>query len=279
MMGDIWRTYRQNFLALFGLAMVILLGLVAVLGPLITPHDPVVQDVRNSLKPPSSEHLFGTDQFGRDLFSRVIVGSRVSLLVGVVAVGILISIGTTIGALAGYYSVLDGPLMRLVDIMMSIPAFFLLLAIVAVLGPSLLNTMIVIGLIRWPGTARLVRGEILSLREETFVEAARSVGVPSWRIITHHLLPNILPIIIVQGTLYISNAILIETSLSYLGLGAQPPTPSWGSILFQGRDFMRQAWWNTVFPGLAIFFTVMGFNLLGDGLRDALDPRLRGRFS
>jgi len=278
-MGDIWRTYRQNFLALFGLAMVILLGLVAVLGPLITPHDPVVQDVRNSLKPPSSEHLFGTDQFGRDLFSRVIVGSRVSLLVGVVAVGILISIGTTIGALAGYYSVLDGPLMRLVDIMMSIPAFFLLLAIVAVLGPSLLNTMIVIGLIRWPGTARLVRGEILSLREETFVEAARSVGVPSWRIITHHLLPNILPIIIVQGTLYISNAILIETSLSYLGLGAQPPTPSWGSILFQGRDFMRQAWWNTVFPGLAIFFTVMGFNLLGDGLRDALDPRLRGRFS
>lgn len=278
MTRDIWRMFRLNPLALIGLVIVILLGLVAVLGPLIAPYDPAAQDVRNSLKPPSSEHWFGTDQWGRDILSRVIVGSRVSLSVGVVAVAILISIGTIIGALAGYYSLLDGPLMRFVDIMLSIPGFFLLLAIVALYGPSLLNTMLVIGLTRWSGTARLVRGQILSLREEQFVEAARSVGVPGWRIITHHLLPNALPVIIVQATLYMSNAILIESSLSYLGLGAQPPTPSWGNILFQGRDFIWQAWWNTVFPGLAIFATVMGFALLGDGLRDALDPRLRAHF-
>ena len=279
MAREIWRTFRRNPLALIGFVIVVSLGLVTVFAPLIAPYDPAAQDVRNSLKPPSSEHPFGTDQWGRDILSRVIVGSRVSLLVGIASVAILIPIGTFVGVLAGYYSLLDGPLMRCVDIMLSIPAFFLLLTGVALFGPGLLNTMLVIGLIRWPGTARLVRGQILSLREEQFVEAARSVGAPSWRIITHHLLPNTVPIIIVQATLYISNAILIETSLSYLGLGAQPPTPSWGSILFQGHDFMRQAWWNTVFPGLAIFAAVMGFNLLGDGLRDALDPRLRGRFT
>jgi peptide/nickel transport system permease protein len=273
----IWQAFRRNRLALAGLVAVILLCLVTVLGPQIAPYDFAAQNVRSSLNPPSSEHWFGTDQWGRDILSRVIIGSRVSLSVGIVAVAILISIGTILGASAGYYRRLDIPLMRFVDIMMSVPQFFLLLTMVALFGSTLLNTMLVIGLTSWMGTARLVRGQFLSLREKEFIEAARCIGVPTWRIITRHLLPNTLSVIIVQASLYMSNAILIESSLSYLGLGAQPPTPSWGNMLFQGRDFMRQAWWNTVFPGLAIFVTVMAFNLLGDGLRDALDPRLRGR--
>lgn len=272
-LSRIWRSFRRNRLALLGLVTVIVLGLIALLGPQIAPYDYTAQDVRNSLSPPSAEHWFGTDQWGRDIFSRVLVGTRVSLLVGVVAVGILITIGVLIGALAGYYRWLDGPLMRFVDIMMSIPSFFLLLTIVALFGPSLLNTMLVIGLTSWMGTARLVRGQFLSLREKEFIEAAHCIGVPGRRIITHHLLPNTIAVIIVQATLYMSIAILVESSLSYLGLGAQPPTPSWGNMLSQGRDFMRQGWWGTVFPGLAIFITVMAFNLLGDGLRDALDPR------
>lgn len=271
----IWRMFRRHRLAIMGLITVLLLCAIAVLGPYIAPYDYAAQDVRNSLQPPNAANWFGTDQWGRDIFTRVLVGTRVSLSVGVVAVGILITTGVTIGALAGYYRRLDGPLMRFVDMMMSIPQFFLLLTIVALFGPSLLNTMIVIGLTGWMGTARLVRGEFLSLREKDFVEAAHSVGVPSRRIIARHLLPNTLHIVIVQATLSMSQAILIESSLSYLGLGAQPPTPSWGNMLSQGKDYMRQSWWSMVFPGLAIFLTVMAFNFLGDGLRDALDPRMR----
>jgi peptide/nickel transport system permease protein len=205
------------------------------------------------------------------------MGARVSLSVGLVAVTILISLGVVVGSLAGYYRHLDGPLMRFVDMVMSIPGFFLLLTIVALFGPSLLNTMLIIGLTSWMGTARLVRGQFLSLREKEFIEAARSIGVPNGRIIIRHLLANTMAVIIVQATLFMAQAILIESSLSYLGLGAQPPTPSWGVMLSQGRDYMRQGWWGTVFPGMAIFVTVMAFNFLGDGLRDALDPRLRGR--
>jgi peptide/nickel transport system permease protein len=273
----IWFMFRRHRLALGGLVTVILLCLLAAAGPQIVPFDPAEQNVRNSLRAPGGEHWFGTDQWGRDIFSRVIVGSRVSLAVGVIAVAILISIGVLVGAVAGYNRRLDGPLMRFVDMMMSIPQFFLLLTIVALFGPSLVNTMLVIGLTGWMGTARLVRGEFLSLREKDFIEAAHCLGLPTQRIITHHLLPNTLAVIIVQATLSMSQAILIESSLSYLGLGAQPPTPSWGNMLSQGRDYMRQGWWGTVFPGLAIFVTVMAFNFLGDGLRDALDPRLRGR--
>jgi peptide/nickel transport system permease protein len=273
----VWRVFRRNRLALVGLAAVLLILLVTLFAPQIAPHDPAVQNVRRSLQSPSLEHPFGTDQWGRDIFSRVIVGSRVSLSVGLVAVSILISIGVFIGATAGYYRRLDGPLMRFVDLMMSIPTFFLLLTVVALFGPSLTNTMVVIGLVSWMGTARLVRGQFLSLREQEFIEAARCVGVPNWRIITRHMLPNTAAVIIVQATLYMSIAILIESALSYLGLGAQPPTPSWGNMLSQGRDYMRQAWWGTVFPGLAIFVTVMAFNLVGDGLRDALDPRASRR--
>jgi peptide/nickel transport system permease protein len=273
----VWRSFRRSRLALIGLIAVLLICLVAILAPLVAPYDYAEQNVRNCVCPPNSENLLGTDQWGRDILSRIIVGSRVSLSVGVVSVLILITIGVAVGAVAGYNRHLDGPLMRFVDIMMSIPGFFLLLTIVALFGPSLLNTMLVIGMTSWMGTARLVRGQFLSLREKEFIEAARCVGVPSWRIIARHLLPNTLAVIIVQATLFMSQAILIESSLSYLGLGAQPPTPSWGGMLSQGRDYMRQAPWGTLFPGMAIFVTVMAFNLLGDGLRDALDPRLRGR--
>jgi len=273
----VWRMFRRNRLALVGLAIVLLICLLAVLGPRIAPHDYAEQNVRNAVHAPDAENRLGTDQWGRDILSRIIVGSRVSLSVGLVSVLILITVGVAIGAISGYNRRLDGPLMRFVDIMMSIPGFFLLLTIVALFGPSLFNTMLVIGLTSWMGTARLVRGQFLSLREKEFIEAARCLGVPGWRIIARHLLPNTLAVIIVQATLFMSQAILIESSLSYLGLGAQPPMPSWGGMLNQGRDYMRQAPWGTIFPGLAIFITVMAFNLLGDGLRDALDPHLRGR--
>jgi peptide/nickel transport system permease protein len=273
----IWGMFRRNRLALLGLAAVVIICLVAVFALQLAPYNYAEQNVRNTVKPPSPAHWLGTDQWGRDILSRIIVGSRVSLSVGVVSVVILIVIGVAVGALAGYNRRLDGPLMRFVDIMMSIPGFFLLLTIVALFGPSLMNTMLVIGLTSWMGTSRLVRGQFLSLREKEFVEAARCLGVPSWRIVMHHLLPNTMAVIIVQATLFMSQAILIESSLSYLGLGAQPPTPSWGGMLNQGRDYMRQAPWGMLFPGLAIFITVMAFNLLGDGLRDALDPHLRNR--
>jgi peptide/nickel transport system permease protein len=272
----VWRVFCCNRLAVVGLVAVIVICLVAILAPHIAPYDYAEQNVRNSIQPPGPDHWLGTDQWGRDILSRIIVGSRVSLSVGVVSVVILIVIGVAIGAIAGYYRRMDGLLMRFVDIMMSIPGFFLLLTIVALFGPSLLNTMLVIGLTSWMGTARLVRGQFLSLREKEFVEAARAIGAQDWRIVVRHLLPNTMAVIIVQATLFMSQAILIESSLSYLGLGAQPPTPSWGGMLSQGRDYMRQAPWGTLFPGLAIFVTVMAFNLLGDGLRDALDPHLRG---
>lgn len=273
----IWRMFRRNRLAIVGLVAAFIIVMTAIFAPHIAPYDYAAQDMRNTLASPNPNNWLGTDQWGRDILSRIIVGSRVSLTVGLVSVLILVVIGVAIGATAGYIRPLDGPLMRLVDIMMSIPGFFLLLTIVALFGPSLFNTMLVIGMTSWMGTARLIRGQFLSLREKEFVEAARCIGVPDWRVITHHLLPNTMAVIIVQATLFMSQAILIESSLSYLGLGAQPPTPSWGGMLFQGRDYMRQAWWGTLFPGLAIFVTVMAFNLLGDGLRDALDPHMRGR--
>ena len=273
----VWRMFRRNRLAVVGLIAVVLICAMAILGPRIAPHDYAEQNVRKAVHPPDAENVMGTDQWGRDILSRVIVGSRVSLSVGLVSVSILIVIGVTYGSISGYNRQLDSPMMRFVDIMMSIPGFFLLLTIVALFGPSLLNTMLVIGLTSWMGTARLVRGQFLSLREKEFIEAAHCIGAPTWRVIIRHLLPNTLAVIIVQATLFMSQAILIESSLSYLGLGAQPPTPSWGGMLFQGRDYMRHAPWSMIYPGLAIFVTVMAFNLFGDGLRDALDPHLRGR--
>ena len=226
--------------------------------------------------PPSPAHYLGTDTLGRDVLSRIIFGSRVSLKVGFVAVGLATLIGLFIGALAGYYGGwVDSALMRLVDLMLCFPAFFLILAVIAVLEPSIWNIMAVIGLTGWMGVARLVRAEFLSLREREFVTAARALGAGDTRLILRHMLPNALAPVMVSATLGVAGAILTESALSFLGLGVQPPTPSWGNILTAGKDNIEIAWWLSVFPGLAILVTVMSYNLLGEGIREAIDPRLK----
>jgi peptide/nickel transport system permease protein len=268
-----WSRFERHALALTGLCVIVLLIVIAIAGPGLAPHDPTAQDLAHILSAPSVRHPMGTDDLGRDVFSRVLLGARVSLAVASIAVTILILVGTVVGVVAGYYTSLDGVLMRVVDLLMSVPNVFLILVIVGLLGPGLWKSMIVIGLTAWMGTARLVRGQFLSLRDREFVEAARAIGASGRRIIWSYLIPNTLSLITVQATLYISYAVITESLLSYLGLGTQPPTPSWGNILSSGRNFMREGWWMTVFPGSAIFITVMAFNFVGDGLRDVLDPR------
>jgi len=228
-------------------------------------------------QPPSIKHPFGTDDFGRDVLSRLIYASRISLSVGFVAVGIALAIGIFLGAISGYYGgIVDQIIMRIVDIWISIPGLVLLITMVAVFGPGLFKAMVLIGILSWAGTARIVRGQFLSLREQGFVEAARATGARDWKIIFKHLLPNAMAPIIVDATLFLAGAILLEAGLSFLGLGAQPPTASWGNMLTDGQKYLRTAWWIAIYPGLAIFITVLSFNFIGDGLRDALDPRLRG---
>jgi peptide/nickel transport system permease protein len=245
------------------------------LAPLITPYDPSHLDAWRVLLPPSAQHWFGTDELGRDVFTRVIYGARVSLKVGFVAVGIAVLIGTAVGLVAGFYGGwLDSLLMRLVDIMLCFPTFFLILAVIAMLEPSIWYIMIIIGLTGWMGVARLVRAEVLTLREREFVLAARGLGASDLRIIVRHILPNALSPVLVAATLGVAGAILTESALSFLGIGVQPPTPSWGNILTAGKDYIEFAWWLSLFPGLAILITVLAYNLLGEGLRDALDPRL-----
>jgi peptide/nickel transport system permease protein len=269
--------FQKHPLIFGGSVLVGLLVTTALLAPWLAPYDPSAQALDSRLLAPSAHHWLGTDQYGRDVLSRLIYGSRISLEVGLVAVSIYILIGTTVGALAGYYGGwLDGILMRLVDVILCIPTFFLILMVVAFVGPNILNIMIVIGLTSWTDVARLVRGEILSLKEREFIQAARVLGMKDSRIILKHLLPNALGPVLVVATLGVGGAILIESSLSYLGLGVQPPTPSWGNMLEEGKEHLTDAWWLITFPGLAIFLTVMGYNLLGEGLRDLLDPRLRG---
>ena len=273
-----WRYFKRNRLAVGGLVMIVVIFLIAGLASFISPYDPGKTGVSLKLDAPSVNHFLGTDQLGRDVFSRMLHGSRVSLSVGFVAVAISIFIGILVGAVAGYYSGwIDGVLMRFVDIMLCFPSFFLILTVVAVLGPSLLNVMIVIGITSWMGTSRFVRAEFLSLRERDFAQAAKALGVTDRRIIFRHILPNALAPVFVTATLDVATAILVEAGLSFLGFGVQPPAPSWGNILTEGRTYIFDAWWLTVFPGLAILITVLSFNLLGEGLRDALDPRLRGR--
>jgi len=273
-----WRYFKRNRLAVGGLVMIVVIFLIAGLASVVAPYDPGKTGVSLKLDAPSINHFLGTDQLGRDVFSRMLYGSRVSLSVGFVAVAISIFIGILVGAVAGYYSGwIDGVLMRFVDIMLCFPSFFLILTVVAVLGPSLLNVMIVIGITSWMGTSRFVRAEFLSLRERDFTQAAKALGVTDRRIIFRHILPNALAPVFVTATLDVATAILVEAGLSFLGFGVQPPAPSWGNILTEGRTYIFDAWWLTVFPGLAILITVLSFNLLGEGLRDALDPRLRGR--
>jgi len=271
-----WEMIYKNKLALTGLSIVILLFVVSLLASVIAPYDPGAIDLKNVLAPPSGEHWFGTDQLGRDVLSRMIWGARISLKVGFVATGLAILIGTILGAVAGYYGGwIDAIIMRFVDIMLCFPTFFLILAVIAFLEPSIWNIMIVIGLTGWMGVTRLVRADFISLRERDFVRAARAIGANDARIIFMHILPNALASILVAATLGIAGAILTESALSFLGIGVQPPTPSWGNILTAGKDNIDIAWWLSLYPGLAILITVVGYNLLGEGIRDASDPRLK----
>jgi len=273
---EIFRRIIRHNLALIGLVILIPMFICAIGAPIISPHDPVEPDMKNILSPPSIKHPFGTDTLGRDVFARVIFGSRISLLVGFVSIGIAVLIGIAIGAISGYYGgIIDEIFMRFVDLMMCFPTFFLILAVIALLEPSIWNIMIVIGLTNWMGIARLVRAEVLSIKNKEFVLAAKAQGFKEKRIIFRHVLPNALTPVYVVATLGIGGAILTESALSFLGIGVQPPTPSWGNILTQAKDNIEVAWWLSLYPGLAIFLTVMGYNLLGEGLRDIFDPRRR----
>ena len=321
-----WGQFRKNKPALFGVVLVLAIGLVALFAPFLAgdvpivmkkdgvtywlpniisyetlarenmyanfdrwepaenefalrplvPHGPLRQDLRNNLSPPSREHLLGTDDRGRDVLSRIIWGSRISMSVGFIAVGIAVAIGIVIGALAGFYGgVVDTIILRIIEIWICIPAFFLIITVMAFLEPSIMNIMIVIGLTGWPGIARLVRGEFLKQKQQEYAIAARASGLNDKHIIFRHLLPNSLSPVFVSATFGIAGAILTESGLSFLGFGVPPPTASWGEILKQSQSYVDFAWWLVTFPGIAIFITVVSFNLVGDGLRDALDPRLR----
>ncbi len=274
--GVAWRQFRKNRLAVTGGVVVLLLALVALCAPLLAPYDPAAYDVKRILLPPGPQHWLGTDQLGRDVLSRMLYGARISMAVGFVSVGIAVLLGTLIGTVAGYYGGrVDELLMRFVDLMLNFPRLFLLLTLIALLRPSIWVIMAVIGFTGWMGLARLVRGEILSLREREFVQGARALGAADARIMGKHILPNALVPVLVSATLGVAGAILTESGLSFLGLGVQPPTPSWGNILIDGKANIELAWWLSAFPGLAILVTVLAYNLLGEGLRDALDPRLR----
>jgi peptide/nickel transport system permease protein len=273
---ELLRRITNHHLALAGLVILLPMFLCAFFAPLISLHNPVEPDLKSILAPPSLSHPFGTDTLGRDVFSRVVHGSRISLLVGFVSVGIATLIGILIGSVSGYYGgIVDELIMRFVDLMMCFPTFFLILAVIALLEPSIWNIMIVIGLTSWMGIARLIRAEFLGIKNKEFVLAAKAEGFSETRIIFSHILPNALTPIYVVATLGIGGAILTESALSFLGIGVQPPTPSWGNILTQAKDNIEVAWWLSLYPGLAIFLTVMGYNLLGEGMRDVFDPRRR----
>jgi peptide/nickel transport system permease protein len=269
---------RRHPLLVVGGIIVGTISLLALLAPWLAPYDPTDINVKAILLPPSWQHWCGTDTLGRDVFSRMLYGARVSLSVGFVAVGIAMVIGILLGALSGYGGrVTDSLIMRWTDMVLCFPTFFLILAVIAFLKPSIWNIMIVIGLTSWMGVARLVRAEFLSLRQREFVLAARATGVPAVRIIGRHLLPNAMGPILVSAILGVAGAVLVESGLSFLGLGVQPPNPSWGNILTEGQDNIQIAWWLSLYPGLAILVTVLGYNLLGEGLRDYFDPKLSNR--
>jgi len=273
-----WRLALQRLArrraALIGLALVVFFIVIALAAPLLAPYDPLATDWRAVRKPPSSLHLFGTDELGRDVFTRLIWGARASLMAGIVSVSIAVGVAVPLGLVSGYLGgAVDGLLMRMVDAMLAVPFLILAIALAAFLGPNLTNAMIAIGITQTPIFTRLIRGQVLAVRHEDYIEAARAVGNPHHRIMLRHILPNVLAPILVQATLAIAAAIIAEASLSFLGLGQQPPAPSWGSMLNAATRFLSQAPWMAVWPGLAIFCLVLSFNLLGDGLRDALDPR------
>ncbi len=268
--------FQRYGLLILGLTLVGTISIAAIFAPLLTPYDPFALNVDNLLQAPSSTHLFGTDALGRDVFSRILYGGRVSLWVGFVAVGISTAIGLVLGLTAGYFGgLVDEIIMRGVDVMLCFPSFFLILAVIAFLEPGLMNIMIVIGFTSWMGVARLVRAETLSLRKRDFVQASKLAGAGPIRIMATHILPNAITPVLVSATLGVAGAILVESSLSFLGLGVQPPDPSWGNLLMDGKEVLEIAPWLSVFPGMAILLTVLGYNLLGEALRDILDPRLK----
>ncbi len=267
---------KTNILFFVGLTIVLSMAFCAVFAPWLTSYQPDALNLDNILAAPSMEHFFGTDALGRDIYTRLLYGARVSLWVGFVAVGISLAIGIVFGLISGYFGgFIDEIIMRFVDIMLCFPSFFLILAVIAFLDPSLYNIMIVIGFTSWMGVARLVRAETLSLRERDFIAAAKLAGASSTRILFVHILPNTLAPVLVSATLGVAGAILVESSLSFLGLGVQPPSASWGNMLLDGKDVLSIAPWLSFYPGFAILITVLGYNLLGESLRDMLDPRLR----
>ena len=267
---------RRNKLAIFGIGVIIMLALVALFAPFVSTHDPTEINIKDALLGPSPQHFLGTDQLGRDIFSRMIYGTRVALSIGLIAVGIAAVIGLTLGSLAGFYGGwVDSLIMRFVDIMLCFPRFFLILSVVAIVGPNIFNVMVIIGLTGWMGVARLIRAEILSLKSRDFISASRALGAGNFYIIFRHLIPNGIGPVLVSFVFGVAGAILTEAGLSYLGLGVQPPNPSWGNILFEGRAVLGVGWWMILFPGLAILVTVLSFNLFGEGLRDIMNPRTR----
>jgi len=273
---QVWRHLRRNRLAMVGLAVLVLFLLCAIFAPFITPFDPIKTDFGNALQDPSSENLLGTDWLGRDSFSRILYGSRISLAIGLISVTIGMLIGVPIGALSGYYGGrFDILIQRIIDILIAFPGILLAIVVVAVLGVGVENVMIAVGIASVPIYTRLVRGSVLAVKEQGYIAAAKALGIGDARIIIRHIMPNCLGPIIVQSTFQIATAILWAAGLGFLGLGAQPPDPEWGAMLSKGREYIRTSHHLTTYPGLAILFMVLGFNLLGDGLRDALDPRSR----
>jgi len=261
----------MNKYLLLGISIIAFFTIIAILAPVISPYDPSAIDQDNLLMPPSAQHLLGTDSLGRDILSRIIYGARISLSIGIIAVGISTGVGLILGATAGFYGGLaDVIIMRFLDIMLCFPTFFLILAVVAVMEPSIFNIMAVIGFTSWMGTARLIRGEILSLKEREFILAEIALGASSFRIITRHLLPNSIGPVLVNATLGVAGAILLESGLSFLGLGVQPPTASWGNMLIEAKSTLGVAWWITIFPGAAILVTILGFNLVAEGLKQKI---------
>jgi len=264
-----------NKLALFGAVIILVLIILAVFAPQIVKYDPTYINIEDALRPPSLEHPLGTDSLGRDLFSRMAYASRIALLIGFIAVGLAAAIGVILGSVAGYFGGrTDSLIMRFADVMLCFPAFFLILAVVAVVGPSIFNIMVIIGLTSWMGMARLIRAEILTLKTRDYVSASRALGASDFFIIVRHLIPNGISPVLVSFVFGVAGAILTEAGLSFLGLGVQPPDPSWGNILMEGKAVLGVGWWVILFPGLAILITVLAFNLVGEGLRDALNPRV-----
>ena len=275
--ADALKRIVKSKISLLGLIIVAVFLLVALFAPVIAPYDPIKDsDLVKRLEAPGGDHIMGRDSQGRDVFSRLVYGARISVKIGVISVGFALVLGVTLGAVAGFYGKwLDGIIMRLMDILLAFPSVLLAIAITAVLGPELRNAMIAIGIVYTPHFARIVRATVLSVKATEYIEAARAIGCSNLRIITRHVLPNCIAPIIVQSTLSVGTAILDAAALSFLGLGAQPPDPEWGAMLSDGRSYLQKAPHVMIFPGMAIMFVVLGFNLLGDGLRDALDPRLK----